>query len=90
MQYGIRELKDGYLSRAVKQATQGEEVVITDHGRPVAKIIGYPPPALPSRVTDLVLSGRLELRAASQEGIAPVTMLTGRKSAVDYVKEQRR
>ena len=90
MQYGIRELKDGNLSRAVKQASQGEEVVVTDHGRPVAKIVPYPQQPLPSGIADLVANGRLELRVALVEGSAPVAMLTGRKSALDYVKDQRR
>lgn len=90
MQFGIRELKDGNLSRAVKRASQGEEIVITDHGHPVAKIVPFPRLPLPSGITDLVANGRLEVRAPLLEGSDPVAMLTGPKSALDYVKDQRR
>ena len=90
MRYGIRELKDGSLSRAVKQASHGEEIVITDHGRPVARIVAYPEPPLPRNIADLVAAGRLEVRVGPHQGLVPVVELTGPKSAADYVREQRR
>lgn len=90
MRYGIRELKDGNLSRAVKQASQGEEVVVTDHGRPVAKIVPYPQRPVPSAITELLASGRLELRTPLLDRIAPIAMLPGRKLSSDYIKDQRR
>lgn len=39
---GVRELKDG-LSRALRQVRQGETVEVTDHGRPIARIIKASP-----------------------------------------------
>ena len=44
MEVGIRELKNG-LSRFLKQVQRGETVVVTDRGRPVARIVaaGIPP-----------------------------------------------
>lgn len=89
MRYGIRQLKDGNLSRAVHRASQGEEIVITDHGRPVAKIVPYLARPLPPGVAELVASGRMELRVPLLADISPVAMSPGSKSAVDYVKEQR-
>ena len=35
---GVRELKNG-LSRALRQVQEGETVEVTDHGRPIARII---------------------------------------------------
>jgi prevent-host-death family protein len=51
---GIRELKDG-LSRALHQVEEGEIVEVTDHGRPIARIIK----AWPSRAQHLMAEGRL-------------------------------
>jgi prevent-host-death family protein len=90
MRIGIRQLKDGELSRAVRRASHGEEVVITDHGRPVARIVPYSPSALPVRVLQLAADGRLELRAPLLGESNPVAMSPGRGTAVDYVREQRR
>lgn len=37
---GIRELRDG-LSRHIASVREGEEIIVTDHGRPVARITPY-------------------------------------------------
>lgn len=51
---GVRELKDG-LSRALHRVAQGEVVEVTDHGRPIARIIK----AWPSRAQQMLAEGRL-------------------------------
>lgn len=54
---GIRELKDN-LSRYIARAAAGEQVLITDRGRPVAALV--PPPKASmygSRYEELVASG---------------------------------
>jgi len=51
---GIRELKDG-LSQALRQVQAGETVEVTDHGRPIARIVR----AWPSRAQQLLAEGRL-------------------------------
>lgn len=38
MEVGIRELR-GDLSRFVKRVRKGEEIVVTDRGRPVARLV---------------------------------------------------
>ena len=38
MDVGIRELR-AHLSRYVEQVKHGEEIVVTEHGRPVARIV---------------------------------------------------
>jgi prevent-host-death family protein len=35
---GVRELKD-HLSRYLAQANAGAEIVVTDHGRPIARLM---------------------------------------------------
>ena len=51
---GIRELRDG-LSRALRRVEAGETVEVTDHGRPIARIVK----AWPSRAQQMVAEGRL-------------------------------
>jgi len=39
VEVGIRDLRD-HLSRYIKKAQEGGDVVITDHGHPVARLTG--------------------------------------------------
>lgn len=48
MDVGIYEAKSR-LSQLVEKAEAGEEVVLTRHGRPVAKIVNVAPASQPSR-----------------------------------------
>ena len=48
------------LSELVDRAQSGEEVVISRHGRPVAKIVGYSPKRAKRRLG--VLRGRIKFR----------------------------
>lgn len=45
---GIHEAKTTF-SKLVKAAEAGDEVVVENHGRPVAKIIGYKPAPAPRK-----------------------------------------
>src|SRR5204863_5162221 len=54
LRMGIRELRDG-LSRALRHVQAGEMVEITDHGRPIARIVK----AGPSRAQLMAAEGRL-------------------------------
>ena len=40
MEVGVRDLRDN-LSRYLERARAGEEVVVTDHGRAVARIVAF-------------------------------------------------
>ena len=51
---GIRELKDG-LSGALRRVQDGETIEVTDHGRPIARLIK----AWPSRAQQMIAEGRL-------------------------------
>lgn len=51
---GVRELRDG-LSRHLGSVRAGTEITVTDHGKPVARIV----PAVDDAYTRLVASGRL-------------------------------
>lgn len=90
MQVGIRALKGGELSRAIRRARLGEDVVVTDRGRPVARIVSFDPSGIPEEVAALVASGGLEYRVPLLDHLDPVPMSPGEKTAVDLVLEQRR
>lgn len=51
---GVRELRDG-LSRHLALVRTGTEITVTDHGKPVARIV----PAVDDAYARLVESGRL-------------------------------
>jgi len=54
-QVGVRELKAS-LSAYLRRVSEGDSVVVTDHGRPVARLV---PPDVPERLSQLIREGRL-------------------------------
>lgn len=54
-QVGVRDLKAS-LSAYLRRVSEGESVVVTDHGRPVARLV---PPDVPERLSQLIREGRL-------------------------------
>lgn len=91
MRIGIRQLKDRDLSRAIRRAQRGEEVIVTDRGIPIvrmlpADILGFSP-----TVTDLIARRLLDFRAPVLDELGdPVPLRGAGKSAVAYIEEQRR
>lgn len=51
---GIRELRDG-LSRHLASVREGTEITVTDHGKPIARIV----PAVDDAYARLLAAGRL-------------------------------
>jgi prevent-host-death family protein len=84
MNVGIRELRDG-LSRHLAEVRAGRTVTVTDHGRPVARIV---PVSAPNALERLVAEGRVEL-ARAKKLPAPKPIKTG-SMVSDLVSEQRR
>jgi len=75
---GIRQLKDG-------------EVIVTDGGVPIVRIVPAAGLDLPQSVRDLAAKGLLEFRAPLWDELGePVALRRGAKSAVAYAQEQRR
>jgi prevent-host-death family protein len=81
---GVRELRD-HLSRYLDRVRAGEEVVITDRGRPIARVL----PVSGERTIDrLVREGRV--RPASSQERSLSTPLVTQGTVSDLVTEQRR
>ena len=84
MNVGVRELRDG-LSRYLAEVRDGRTVTVTDHGRPVARIV---PVDAPSSLERLVAEGRVELARAKKRP-APKPVRAG-ATVSDLIGDQRR
>lgn len=82
---GIKELKEG-LSRYVKQAAGGEEVVVTDHGKEVALLV--PITAERKAVRALLDAGKARWTGGKPSGMRGIAIKG--KSLSETVKEDRR
>ncbi|MGI8524234.1 MAG: type II toxin-antitoxin system Phd/YefM family antitoxin [Nocardioides sp.] len=55
MNIGVRELRDG-LSRHLASVREGHTITVTDHGRPVARIV---PLDVPTKLEQLIAEGKV-------------------------------
>lgn len=86
---GIRELKNG-LSRWVAKVRRGTEILVTDRGAPVARLV---PPRGPDALQALIEAGLIEpapRRTRRQRPRVRVGLRGGGPSMADYVAQQRR
>lgn len=82
---GIRELRD-HLSRYVAAVREGSEVVITDHGRAVARLV---PVAAARPIDRLIAEGVVTPAERGDGGELPEPLDVG-ATVSDLVAEQRR
>lgn len=85
VEVGIRELRAG-LSRWLKRVKEGEEILVTDRGRPIARIT---PANGRSKLEELIAAGIAE-RAPEPSGWLPRKRIPVKGSVSELVKEQRR
>lgn len=90
MDVGIRELKAN-LSRYVKAAHEGQHIVVTDRGVPVAVLA--PPPLdsrddLPPALRRLISEGRATAPSRAMT-LAPLTPVRATRSVQDILDEDR-
>lgn len=81
----MRDLKNN-LSRYLGRVRRGEEVVVTDRGRPVARLLAVGVPV--DRLADLMEAG-LVRPASGRRGPLPTPIKTA-GTVSDLVAEQRR
>ena len=81
---GVRELRDS-LSRHLARVREGQTITVTDHGRPVARIV---PIGVPTKLEQLVASGSVT-PASRRKGTRPAPV-TSRGTVGDLVEQQRR
>ncbi len=85
MEIGVRELR-AHLSRYIKRVEAGEEILVTDRGRPVARIA---PATGRSKLEELIAAGIVE-PAPRRTGWLPKERIKAKGSVSELVKEQRR
>lgn len=83
---GIRALKES-LSSYVDRVKRGETLTVTEHGKPVAKLV---PAGVPAGLEGLVAEGRLRWPLERPAFRSPHVRLRGDKTAAEYVVEDRR
>jgi prevent-host-death family protein len=84
---GIRELKSN-LSMYLKRIKQGQTLIITEHGKPIARIVPEGP-SIEERLQGLEYSGVLIQAGGTLPVIQPVTAPIGQKLISDLVSEGR-
>jgi prevent-host-death family protein len=86
VEVGVRELRDN-LSRWIAKARRGQDVVITERGKPVARLTKYgESPALQR----LIEEGRVTLPKHRKTKIDRTGLVKPRGSVPELVKDQRR
>ena len=89
MSVGVRELK-AHLSQYLDRVRAGETVVVTDRGKPVARIEPIAGDALPARLRQLISEGRAVYRGRMNRLPEPLEWAHGEKDSTAYVRDQRR
>ena len=84
---GIRELK-AHLSSYLRQVKSGASVVITEHGKPVGRIVPMSP-SLETRLEELMEAGLATWSGQSLSPIAPVAHTRGKQMVSDLLLEDR-
>lgn len=83
---GVRELKSS-LSEYLRRIAGGESILVTDRGKPVARLV---PPDLPAGIVQLMREGRLQWSGRKPDLSRPRVVLGPGKTLSDYVIEDRR
>lgn len=82
---GVRELKNK-LSHYLEAAKEGQEVIVTDHGKPIARLI--PIGETGDRLAELIARG--EARAPLSPVRSIPKPIKARGTVSDLIAEQRR
>jgi prevent-host-death family protein len=83
MEVGVRELK-ARLSEFLGRVAAGEEVVVTDRGRPVARIVSFTAASAVERGID---EGWIE--APRRQGLGPADRHRAPRAVLDVLDEDR-
>ena len=84
MEVGVRALRDG-LSKHLAEVRKGHTVTVTDHGRPIARIV---PVDQPTALERLIAEGRVQRSSRTKRPAPPPLQAAGTVS--DLVADQRR
>jgi prevent-host-death family protein len=86
MEVGVRELR-ARLGHWLEVARRGEEVVVTDRGRPVARLVGASGNGAMDR---LIAQGVVRLPRAQRRPSGEIRRVRSEGSVAELVSDQRR
>ena len=84
---GIRELKS-QLSRYVRDVKRGATILVTERGRPVARI-AREAPSLAARIDMLRNAGSIQWSGRRLHNTKPIARLRGKRTIAEIVVENR-
>jgi len=87
MDVGVRELK-ARLSHYLDLAQGGQDVVVTEHGRPVARIVGIRL-ELPAHLASMAQRGELQPARRTRAALGALAPPVAAGSLVDVLLEER-
>ena len=85
MEVVVRELRD-HLSRFLERVQSGEEIVVTEHGRAIARLVGL---KSERRLDQLIAEGVI-VPASERRRSLPRKRVVASGSVSELVEEQRR
>lgn len=83
---GVRDLKNG-LSRYLDRVKHGDEIIVTEHGKPIARLSAIDAPT--DRLAALLASGAVR-PPKTRKRQRPIRRIEAKGSVSDLVVEQRR
>ena len=87
-QVGVRELKN-QLSRYLKRVQEGEEIIVTEHGRSVARLLPASTPPLKKDLEPLLRKKVIRWDGGKPHGSSRRPLIQG-QSLSEMVVEERR
>ncbi|MDQ6772480.1 MAG: type II toxin-antitoxin system prevent-host-death family antitoxin [Candidatus Dormibacteraeota bacterium] len=86
---GVRELKDN-LSRYLAVVRDGGELLVTDHGHPVARVVPIQGRTSQERLAELIARGDVTPARRTTRSVPRPVRLRAGAIVSDLIKEQRR
>jgi prevent-host-death family protein len=86
MEVGVRELRD-HLSRWLDEVKAGSELIVTERGRPVARLV---PAASPTSLDDLIARGIVTPPRRHREPASTFGRVKAEGDVLGFVLRQRR
>ena len=85
---GVRNIKNS-LSKYLSRVKRGETLIITEHGKPVARLVPFQP-ALPKEIADLLAAGLASWKGGKPAGLpCPPRVKEGRTIAAIVAEDRR-
>jgi prevent-host-death family protein len=85
---GVRELKNR-LSRYLKRVEAGEELIVTEHGRTVARLVPVKGQKLQEALGLLLRDGAIRWAGGKPHGVAKPTKMRGRNLSELIIEDRR-